>query len=154
SKLAATADIGVVDQTTPRTVVEGDLKGMLEQSGTIVAEFRDVASRSQFGEYVGSNLVDEALGGLLTLTGEDGRPPTQIGGDQTWHQLSLHALPSILSAIHARRSGAVPSSHSIVLEVNAQEAAATSAIQTGNIHNYLWQGRVPRRASAPMKPDS
>jgi crotonobetainyl-CoA:carnitine CoA-transferase CaiB-like acyl-CoA transferase len=146
--LAATADVVVTDQTSPKETALGSLREATEGAGCTLFEFRDVASASDRAGYVGSNLVDEALGGLLALTGAPGRPPTQIGGNQSWAQVSMHALP-VLAALLARRGDPDAPPAPRYIEISTQEAAATSTIQTGNIHLYLWDGTVPRRPFAP-----
>lgn len=148
SALCDTADVVVIDQETP---TRDDIRALVSRSSVILAGFRDVAVESPWGGFVGSNLVDEALSGLLSLTGAEGRPPTQLGGDQTWHQLSLHGLVAIEAALYGRRAGRLPADEPLVIETNAQEAAAMSTLQIGNVHYYLWHGTVPRRPYAPVQ---
>jgi crotonobetainyl-CoA:carnitine CoA-transferase CaiB-like acyl-CoA transferase len=147
--LARGADVVVVDQTSPHQTAAGDLRTAAGALPTILADFRDVAPESPRAHFSGSNLVDEALGGLLALTGEAERPPTQLGGNQTWHLLSLHGLPAIVAAVFGRRAGTLAPDRPLHLVISAQEAAATATLQTANIHQYLWEGKVPRRAHAP-----
>lgn len=148
-RLMQSVDVIVLDQSTNESMNVDTIEQLARKSTAIVARFRDFPSQSQFSEFLGSNLVDEAMSGLLALTGGVGRPPTQLGSSQTWYLMALHGTPPIVAALYDRMSGHAKR-EALVIEISAQEAAAMATVQHSNIHQYLWLGVVPKRAGAPV----
>lgn len=148
-RLMESADVIVLDQSTSTVTNAAVIEQLARESDAIVALFSDFPSQSQYSAFAGSNLVDEAMSGLLGLTGGVGRPPTQLGSSQTWYLMALHGISPIVAALYDRMSGRAER-HGLVIETSAQEAAAMATVQHSNIHHYLWLGVVPKRAGAPV----
>ncbi len=89
---------------------------------------RVVTSISHFGltgpyaHFVGCDLVDQALGGIAYLSGEAGRPPLRLAGEQSIFVASLYAAAATALALWHSESHGV--GH--VIDVSAQEAIAHS----------------------------
>jgi crotonobetainyl-CoA:carnitine CoA-transferase CaiB-like acyl-CoA transferase len=59
-----------------------------------------------YRDYQWSDLIGLALGGLLYLWGEEGRPPTRARASQAYYHVSFGAaLGGMLALYHARRTG-------------------------------------------------
>jgi benzylsuccinate CoA-transferase BbsE subunit len=89
---------------------------------------RVVTSISHFGltgpyaHFLGCDLVDQALGGIAWLSGEAGRPPLRLAGEQSIFVASLYAAAATALALwHCEAHGV---GH--VVDVSAQEAIAHS----------------------------
>lgn len=75
-----------------------------------------------YADFVGCDLVDQALGGLAWLSGEAGQPPLRLAGEQSLFVASLYAAAATALALwdlEARGTGHV-------IDVSAQEAIAHS----------------------------
>ncbi|MEX2158448.1 MAG: CoA transferase [Dehalococcoidia bacterium] len=107
-KLIANADL----------VVESFPAGALHALGLDYEDFRKDhpklvwASITGFGQdgpyadYAWSDLVGLALGGLLNLQGEPGRPPTRARASQAYYHASMaSAFGATVALYHARRTG-------------------------------------------------
>ncbi len=93
-------------------------------------------------DYVATDIVGQAMGGLMALTGFPDDPPNQLGGEQAYHQASLHAAVGIMLALHshdADRQG----KH---VEVVLQDCTSMATLQTANLNYYLKDGIVRKRA--------
>jgi len=128
-----------------------------EGSGLELAEIlsvpgrRVVTSVSHFGltgpyaDFVGCDLVAQALGGIAWLSGEPGKPPLRLAGQQSIFVASLYAAAATALALwHSEQQGA---SH--VLDVSAQEAIAHS-LQNA-IQVYDLEGRVSSRGGEGVR---
>jgi benzylsuccinate CoA-transferase BbsE subunit len=112
---------------------------------------RVVTSVSHFGltgpyaHFVGCDLVTQALGGIAWLSGEPGRPPLRLAGQQSLFVASLYAAAATALALwHSEEQGV---SH--VLDVSAQEAIAHS-LQNA-IQVYDLEGRVSSRGGEGVR---
>jgi crotonobetainyl-CoA:carnitine CoA-transferase CaiB-like acyl-CoA transferase len=73
-----------------------------------------------YSTYAGTNIVAEAMGGLMYIQGDDTRPPCVSPYEQGLHLASLHAAFGTLSALWERRTSGCGQ----VVEVSAQEVLA------------------------------
>src|SRR5215471_10064581 len=73
-----------------------------------------------YSAYAGTNIVVEAMGGLMYIQGDDTRPPCVSPYEQRMHLASLHAAFGTLSALWERRVSGCGQ----VVEVSAQEVLA------------------------------
>ncbi len=89
----------------------------------------------------GSDLIGQAMGGLMALTGFSDDPPVRVAASQGYHQASLHAAVGAMAAV-ARRDLTGEGAH---VEVSMQDAIALATLQTGNLNFYTQHGVVPRR---------
>lgn len=100
-------------------VIESYAPGYLDGLGLGYQQFRKEhpklvwVSVTGFGQdgpyqdYKWSDLVGLALGGMLYLLGEPGRPPTRARASQAYYHASLGAaLGGVMALYHARRTGA------------------------------------------------
>lgn len=69
------------------------------QIRVVFSDFGGVGPR---GDWVGSDLVAQAAGGLLQLIGEAGKAPVRLGGNQLDHTVGLAAFSASMVALHAR----------------------------------------------------
>jgi benzylsuccinate CoA-transferase BbsE subunit len=89
---------------------------------------RVVTSISHFGltgpyaHFVSCDLVNQALGGIAWLSGEAGRPPLRLAGDQSIFVTSLYAAAATAMALWHQETHGV--GH--VIDVSAQEVIAHS----------------------------
>lgn len=92
-----------------------------------------------YADYVGSDLIAQALGGIAWLSGRPEREPLQLAGRQSMFVTSLYAAAATAIALwDSERSEA---SH--VLDISAQECIAHS-LQNA-IQVYDLEGRISRR---------
>ena len=86
------------------------------------------------------DIVAQALGGIMSVNGEEGRPPTPVGtfmGDQIG---AIWLAVAILGALVARdRTGEGQ-------RVDVSLLGAQVALQSFEITHYLFEGELPRRA--------
>lgn len=75
-----------------------------------------------YSNYVGTDLVAQALGGIAWLSGEPDKPPLQLAGQQSIFVASLYAATATAIALWDSEA----SGHSHILDVSAQEAIAHS----------------------------
>lgn len=92
-----------------------------------------------YADFVGSDLIAQALGGIAWLSGEPGKPPLRLAGEQSVFVTSLYAAAATAIALwHCERTG-----ESHVLDVSAQECIAHS-LQNA-IQVFDLEGRVSTR---------
>src|SRR3546814_323433 len=86
------------------------------------------------------DIVAQALGGIMSVNGEDGQPPTPVGtfmGDQVG---AIWLAVAILGALVSReRTGGGQ-------RVDVSLLGAQVALQSFEITHYLFEGELPRRA--------
>lgn len=93
------------------------------------------------GDYKASDLIGLAMGGLMSITGYPEDPPNQLGGEQAYHSVSLHAAVGTLLAV-AQRDYDGNGRH---VEVAMQDAVSMAILQTANFNFYTALGLVPGR---------
>lgn len=87
----------------------------------------------------GLDVVVAAAGGLMSITGEEGRPPVKPGVALTDIATGLCAVGAILSALYARRT--TGRGQRIDLSLLGTQVALLINVAS----NYLLAGQVPRR---------
>lgn len=133
-ELVATAQI-VIYEAEPGH--EEQLAALLAAPGrrvvTVVSYF---GLNGPYSAFVGCDLVAQSLGGIAYLSGEPGKPPLRLPGEQSYFVTSLYAAAATAIALwHSEQSG-----ESHVLDVSAQECIAHS-LQNA-IQVYDLEGRV------------
>jgi len=103
---------------------------------TVVSHF---GLSGPYAQYAGCDLVDQAVGGIAWLTGEVGKPPLRLGGEQSAIVASIYAAAASAAALWdvETRGGR----H--IIDVSAQEAIAHSLQNT--IQMYDLTGIVVER---------
>lgn len=99
-------------------------------------------SISGFGTGAGADLpgydfVVQAVGGLLSITGPEGGPPTKVGVAMADVLTGLHACIGVLAALQARRT----TGRGQVVEVNLLSSLLASMVNQGS--SYVTTGTVP-----------
>lgn len=117
-----------------------DVAGMVAAPGarvtTVLSYF---GLTGPYADFLGSDLVAQALGGIGWLSGEPDRPPLRIAGEQSRFVTSLYAAAATAIALWDLENTGTPH----VLDVSAQECIAHSlqnALQVWDL-----EGRVSTR---------
>jgi CoA:oxalate CoA-transferase len=107
-----------------------------------------MASISYFGqtgpccEWNGSDIVAQATGGLMHLTGKPDREPLKLPLSQAEFQAGLNAAVAIMCAVYYRDT----SGEGQYIDISVQEAVAS--ILEGAISAYSYSGRALNRTGA------
>jgi benzylsuccinate CoA-transferase BbsE subunit len=103
---------------------------------TVISDF---GLTGPYANFIGCDLVDQALGGIAWLSGRSGEPPLRLAGDQSGIVASIYAAVATAAALwDVETRGA---RH--LLDVSAQEAIAHSLQNT--IQMYDIAGIVTQR---------
>ena len=144
-KLVEKADI-VVENLGPR-VMAGlglDYQALAKINPSLI-----MTSISYFGQsgpyrdYQGSDIIAQAMGGLMQLTGEPEREPLKLPGSQAEFQAGLNAAVATLCALYFRDQ----TGEGQHIDVSVQEAAASileSAVATYSYSGFI-RGRLGSR---------
>ncbi|MEA1959523.1 MAG: CoA transferase [Chloroflexota bacterium] len=140
-RLAKQADI-VVENSKPGTMKKLgiDHAALSKLKSDII-----MASISYFGQtgpcrdWSGCDLVAQAAGGLIHLTGEPGREPLKLPLSQAEYQAGLNAAVAVLCAVF-HRDACGEGQH---IDVSVQEAVAS--ILEGAVSTYEYSGHVMQR---------
>ena len=87
----------------------------------------------------GSDIVAQAMGGLMYLTGEPEREPLKLRGSQAEFQAGLNAAVAILVAVYFRDQ----TGEGQHIDVSVQEAV--TSILEGTVATYSYSGHVRNR---------
>jgi crotonobetainyl-CoA:carnitine CoA-transferase CaiB-like acyl-CoA transferase len=82
-----------------------------------------------------------AMGGLMAVTGEPGRPPLRVAGDQAYHLAGCYAAYGIVLALFQR----LATGSGRQVDISLQEAVAAVIPESG-ISGYLFRGTRVERA--------
>ncbi len=94
--------------------------------------------------YLWSDLVAQAMAGVMVLTGFPDDPPVRLPGAQSYHQASLEAAVGT-AALVVRRD---QDGRGRQLEVSMQDALAMTTLQTANLNHSTQVGVVPLRTGS------
>jgi benzylsuccinate CoA-transferase BbsE subunit len=123
-----------------------DLADILAVPGArVVTAVSHFGMTGPYAGFVGCDLVDQALGGIAWLSGEPGRPPLKLAGEQSFFVTSLYAAAATALALwdlEQRGSGHV-------LDVSAQEAIAHSLQNALQV--YDLEGQVMKRGGEGVR---
>lgn len=135
-------------------VVEDLGPGVLAEQGLSFETLREVNPRvvltsiSPFGatgpraEWKGTELVVQAMGGVVAASGHDEGPPLRLAGAQAAHVGGVLAAIETLAAALGVRHGSAEAVH---LDISCQEALSTH--WTREIGRYVYTGEETPRAS-------
>jgi crotonobetainyl-CoA:carnitine CoA-transferase CaiB-like acyl-CoA transferase len=140
-RLVKQADI-VVENSKPGTMKKLgiDYETIGETNPALI-----MASISYFGQtgpcrdWNGSDIVAQAMGGLMHLTGEPDKPPLNLPLSQAEYQAGLNAAVAILCAVFYRDT----SGEGQYVDISVQEAVAS--ILEGAISTFSYSGKVLNR---------
>ncbi len=141
-KLVKQADI-VVENFTPGAMARLNLnyEALTEVNPKLI-----MASISYFGQtghyrhWESADIVAQAMGGLMHLTGEPDREPLKLPLSQAEFQAGLNAAIAILCAVFYRDV----TGDGQYIDISVQEAIVS--ILEGAISTYSYSGHVPNRA--------
>jgi len=110
--------------------------------GLIYCSIRGFHPDGPYGDRPGYDFIAQALGGVMSVTGEHEGSPTKVGIAIVDITTGLYAVAGILAALYAR---ALPQSggHGQRVEVNLLDAAAGWLANLGQ--SYLATGETPSR---------
>ena len=140
-RLVKQADI-VVENFKPGTMTN---LGLNYEVLTDINPALIMASISYFGQsgphryWEGSDIVAQAMGGLMHLTGNPDREPLKLPLSQAEFQAGLNAAVAILCAVYYRDV----SGNGQYIDISVQEAVAS--ILEGAISTYSYSGKVLNR---------
>jgi crotonobetainyl-CoA:carnitine CoA-transferase CaiB-like acyl-CoA transferase len=143
-RLAQQADI-VVENFKPGTMTQ---LGLNYEALTDIKPDLIMASISYFGQtgphrdWEGADIVAQAAGGLMYLTGEPGREPLKLPLSQAEFQVGLNAAVAILCAVYYRDA----TGEGQYIDISVQEAVAS--ILEGAISAYSYSGVALNRTGA------
>ena len=143
-RLVKQADI-VVENSNPGTMTK---LGLNYEALTEVNPKLIMASISYFGQtgpyrnWNGTEIVAQAMGGLMHLTGEPGREPLKLPLSQAEFQAGLNAAIAILCAVYYRDM----TGEGQYIDISVQEAV--TSILEGTISTYSYSGHVLNRTGA------
>lgn len=142
-RLVATADI-VLESFPPGYL---DRLGLgydsLKQinSGIILTSITPFGQNGPCRDYQASDLVAMSMGGITALTGDEDRPPVNVGGPpQSFLFAGAYAMLATLIALHAREGGG-GGQH---VDVSIQQCLVPVTINT--IPHWTLNGRLVKRA--------
>ncbi len=92
-------------------------------------------------DYKATDIVAQAMSGLMALTGYPEDPPNQLGGEQAYHMASLHAAVGTLLALLARDLDGAGRDVGIAM----QDATSMAILQSANFNEYTWHGLARSR---------
>ncbi len=104
-----------------------------------------VTGFGQTGPYAGyktSNIVEDAMGGLMGITGPIDHPPTMTGGQQAEHATAMHAAFATAAALLYRDLHGI-GQH---VDVSAQECVGN--VLENALEQYTYTGVVRKRAGS------
>lgn len=98
-------------------------------------------------DYRWSDLVAQAMSGLILLTGFPEDPPVRIPAGQAYHQASFDAAIGAMALVLRRDLGARDGSggRGGHVEISMQDSLAISTFQTANLNHWTQLKVVPRR---------
>ena len=99
---------------------------------TSISPFGRTGPRSS---WVASELVAQAMGGIVATTGWDGEPPQKLPGHQAHYLAGLNAAIATASTVYGVRSGSAPSVH---LDISIQESLAPHWAR--HVSRYVYGG--------------
>jgi formyl-CoA transferase len=158
--LATASGQAILRQLVPRAdvLVEDLAPGTLDNWGLgyddlaathgrlIMASITPFGQDGPYREYLSSEIVAQALGGLMYTIGLPEREPLKIGGSPALFNAGVCAFTAIMAAIWQRDATGAGQR----IDVSIQEATALSQIH-GSVH-AAWQGQpIPRRPSVLLE---
>jgi len=148
--LARQADVVVSTEGAKTWAARGvDLKRLSSlHPGLVWTAFTPFGLRGPYRDYAGNNLIAEAMGGLMSIQGDDMQPPCVSPYEQGQHLASMHAVFGTLLALWERRS----SGQGQLVEVSMQEVVAHLHF---TLVRYAYAGEIIRRPGVrnPITPN-
>ena len=148
--LARQADVVVSTEGAETWAARGvDLERLPSlHPGLVWTAFSPFGLSGPYCDYAGNNLIAEAMGGLMSIQGDDAKPPCVSPDEQGQHLASMHAVFGTLLALWERRS----SGQGQLVEVSMQEVVAHLHF---TLVRYAYAGEIIRRPGVrnPITPN-
>ena len=109
--------------------------------GLVVTTVTPFGSSGPRSDWLGTDLIGYATGGMMALTGEPDQPPVRLGGGQADQLAGMYAALGTLCALTARTSTGV-GRH---VDVSVQESVASTFADAGITFFQLNDGMNPTR---------
>lgn len=93
------------------------------------------------GNWVATDLIGQAMGGLLVLSGFPDDSPVQLPWFQAYHLASLHGAVGAMAAVVRRDISGSGSD----IDISMQDAVAMATLQTANENQWILQRVRPLR---------
>ena len=108
----------------------------------IVCSITGFGQAGPYAHYKTSNIVEDAMSGLMSITGPVDKPPTMTGGQQAEHATGMHAAYASAAALLYRDLHGI-AQH---IDVAAQECVAN--MLENAVEQYTYTGVVRKRAGS------
>ncbi|MBI4298629.1 MAG: CoA transferase [Chloroflexi bacterium] len=139
-RLAATADV-VIESFQPGYLDSLGL-GYKDLSrinpGLVMTSITSFGQTGPYRNYLGTDLVAQAMGGLMYIQGDDTKPPCNAPGEQAYQLTSTHATYATLAALQFRRK----SGRGQQIDVSLQDVVSHLLF---TICNYAFNRYIMRR---------
>jgi len=108
----------------------------------VVCSITGFGQTGPYASFQTSNIVEDAMGALMSITGPANKPPTMTGGQQAEHITAMHAAYACSVALLYRDLHG-EGQH---VDVSAQES--TASVLENAIEQYTYTGVVRKRAGS------
>ncbi len=108
--------------------------------GLVFTAISNFGQTGPYRDYQATEIVLQALGGFMALTGNPDREPVKLGGLQAQYQAGLQAALGTLAALQARHTTGTGQ----LVDVSILETVASLAVQNGAAAAYM-RNEVPER---------
>lgn len=134
-RLAAACDAVILDGSA-----NAGLAGALgTDSGLVVCQVTDFARHGPYAGWLGSEMIHQALSGLMFLTGRGSREPLYGNGQRAYYSAGAAAAAATLAALLERRRSGL--GQQVSLSVHEVAAAMAQNLVT----RYSYNGSYPTR---------
>jgi crotonobetainyl-CoA:carnitine CoA-transferase CaiB-like acyl-CoA transferase len=113
------------------------------QPGLIYTSVTPFGQTGPYRDYQGSELIAQALGGLLQTIGLPEREPVKIGGHAALYTTGMSAFSATMMALYVRDT----QGHGQHVDVSAMETMAVAQIHSSIQYQF---GRTPARRESPL----
>jgi crotonobetainyl-CoA:carnitine CoA-transferase CaiB-like acyl-CoA transferase len=108
----------------------------------VVCSITGFGQNGPYAGYKSSNIVEDAMGGLMGITGPANKPPTMTGAQQAEHITAMHAAYACAAALLYRELHG----EGQYIDVSAQES--TASVLENAIEQYTYTGVVRKRSGS------
>jgi crotonobetainyl-CoA:carnitine CoA-transferase CaiB-like acyl-CoA transferase len=131
-RLATACDAVITDDATTARLLRADPQ-------RVVCQVTDFAGHGPYADWGGSEMIHQALSGLMFLTGKGTREPLYGAGQRAYYSAGAAAAAATLAALLERRR----SGQGQQVELNVHEVAA--AMSQNLVTRYSYNGSFPTR---------
>jgi crotonobetainyl-CoA:carnitine CoA-transferase CaiB-like acyl-CoA transferase len=132
ARLAAGRDAVIADDATTARLLRAD-------DQRVVCLVTDFAGHGPYAGWAGSDMIHQALSGLMFLTGRGAREPLYGAGQRSYYSAGAAAAAATLAALLERRRSGLGQQ----VELNVHEVAA--AMSQNLVTRYSYNGSFPTR---------